>query len=69
MTTSTSEWKLSERAILYPYTDEEQALRMRSEDSPWFLPLSGNWKFALYLEVESVDLYHGLIGVDNEQYL
>ncbi|NLF39437.1 hypothetical protein GX586_08330, partial [bacterium] len=39
--------KLPPRATLYPHATAADALAMRREASPWFLPLNGAWDFKI----------------------
>ncbi len=38
--------RLPAHATLYPFNDEDGALKLDRSQSPWWKPLNGNWKFA-----------------------
>ena len=47
--------RLAARATLFPFPDVETAKTYQRENSPWFLPLNGDWQFHLAENPEAVD--------------
>jgi beta-galactosidase len=47
--------RLPARATLYPYANEEQAVSLDRNSSPWYKTLNGEWKFKLVDKPENVN--------------
>lgn len=47
--------RVAARATHYPFPDPEMASGGSREDSPWFLPLNGQWDFRMHVSPEAVE--------------